>query len=117
MIQISECKNTKAVTIVARGANKIIVDEVIRCIHDALCTVRNLIKDPKIVYGGGSIELACGMALEDLADKEETLEHQAIRAFAESLETIATSLSKNSGLNPIETVASLKMEQRKTGNM
>jgi len=49
MIQISECKNTNAVTIVARGANKIIVDEVIRCIHDALCTVRNLIKDPYVV--------------------------------------------------------------------
>jgi len=49
MIQISECKNTKAVTIVARGGNKIVVEEVIRCIHDALCTVRNLIKDPQIV--------------------------------------------------------------------
>lgn len=116
MIQISECKNTKAVTIVARGANKIIVDEVIRCIHDALCTVRNLIKSPKIVFGGGSIELACGIVLEELADKEETLEHYAIRAFAESLENIATSLAKNSGLNPIETVANLKKEQKKTGN-
>lgn len=49
MIQISECKNSKAVTIVVRGANRIIVEEAQRCIHDALCVVRNLIKDPKIV--------------------------------------------------------------------
>jgi len=75
MIQVADCKNTKAVTIVARGANGIIVEEVIRCIHDALCTVRNLIKDNKIVYGGGSIELACGIDLEELADQETTLEH------------------------------------------
>lgn len=49
MIQISECKNSKAVTIVVRGANKIIVEEAMRCIHDALCVVRNLIKDNNIV--------------------------------------------------------------------
>lgn len=49
VIQISECKNSKAVTIVVRGANKIICEEARRCIHDALCVVRNMIKDNKIV--------------------------------------------------------------------
>lgn len=49
MIQIAEYKNSRAVTILVRGANKIIVDEAQRCIHDALCVVRNLIKDNNIV--------------------------------------------------------------------
>lgn len=49
LIQVKEGKNSKAVTILVRGANKTIVDEAHRCIHDALCVVRNLIKDNKIV--------------------------------------------------------------------
>jgi len=36
-----------------------IVNEVKRSIHDALCVVRNLVKDNSIVYGGGSSEIAC----------------------------------------------------------
>lgn len=75
LIQISECKNSKAVTVVVRGANQIIVEEAIRCMHDALCVVRNLIKDNKIVYGGGSIELACSLKLEEKAEQEQSLEH------------------------------------------
>jgi len=75
VIQISECKNTKAVTIVCRGANPIIVEETKRCIHDALCVVRNLIKDNHIVYGGGAIEIACTLDLEEHADHETSLEH------------------------------------------
>jgi len=40
-----------------------IVEEAKRSLHDALCVVRNLIKTNRIVYGGGSVELACSLAL------------------------------------------------------
>lgn len=45
-----------------------IVDEAKRSLHDSLCVVRNLIKCPKIVYGGGSAEIACALAINDAAD-------------------------------------------------
>ena len=38
-----------------------VVDEAKRSLHDALCVVRNLVKDSRIVYGGGSCELACSV--------------------------------------------------------
>jgi T-complex protein 1 subunit epsilon len=38
-----------------------IVDEAKRSIHDAICVVRNLIRNNKIVYGGGSAELSCAL--------------------------------------------------------
>jgi len=40
-----------------------IVDEAKRSLHDALCVVRNLIKCNKIVFGGGSAELSCSLAV------------------------------------------------------
>jgi T-complex protein 1 subunit epsilon len=64
MLVIEECSNTKAVTVLIRGSSKMIVDEAERSIHDALCVVRNLIKCNKIVYGGGSAELACALQLQ-----------------------------------------------------
>ena len=45
-----------------------IIDEAKRSIHDALCVVRNLIKCNKIIYGGGSAELACALELNNQAD-------------------------------------------------
>ena len=52
MLVIEECLNSKAVTIFLRGGTKMIVDEAKRSMHDALCAVRNLVRDNRIVYGG-----------------------------------------------------------------
>jgi len=46
-----------------------IIDEAKRSLHDALCVVRNLVKDNRIVYGGGAAEIACSLAVEDAAVK------------------------------------------------
>lgn len=59
MLVIEDCKCSKAVTVLIRGGSSMIVDEARRSLHDAICVARNLIKNNKIVYGGGSAELAC----------------------------------------------------------
>ena len=69
MLVIEDCPNTKAVTIFIRGGNKMIIEEAKRSIHDALCVVRNLVRDNKIVYGGGASEIACALAVSAEADK------------------------------------------------
>lgn len=45
-----------------------VIDETRRSIHDALCVARNLIRDNRIVYGGGAPELASSLAVEAAAD-------------------------------------------------
>merc|ERR1712166_223794 len=61
MLIISECAKSKACAILVRAGNKRMVDEAIRSVHDATCVVRNLIRDNRIVYGGGSAEIACSL--------------------------------------------------------
>ena len=46
-----------------------IVEEAKRSIHDALCVIRNLVRDNRIVYGGGAAEIACALEVEKEADK------------------------------------------------
>ena len=116
MLAIRDCANCKAVTILIRGGSSMIVDEAKRSLHDALCVVRNLIKNNRVVFGGGSVEIACCLAINKAADQISSVEQYAVRAFADALEAIPTALAENSGLSPIETVADAKARQISEGN-
>jgi len=111
MMVIEDCPNTKAVTIFIRGGNRMIIEEAKRSIHDAICVVRNLVRNNKIVYGGGAAEISCAIAVSEEADKISTIEQYAFRAFAEALENIPLALAENCGLSPIQTVTEVKSRQ------
>ncbi|KAJ5347234.1 T-complex protein 1 epsilon subunit [Penicillium brevicompactum] len=116
MLVIEECANSRAVTVFVRGSNKMIIDEAKRSLHDALCVVRNLVRDNRVVYGGGAAEIACSLAVEDAAAKSPGIEQYAMRAFADALDAVPLALAENSGLSPIETLASIKSRQLKEKN-
>lgn len=116
MLVIEECQNSRAVTIFIRGGNKMIVEEAKRSIHDALCVIRNIVKDERIVYGGGAPEISCSLAVAEKADKISTLEQYAMRAFSEALESVPLALAENSGQAPIVTLAEVKSRQTKENN-
>merc|ERR1712018_19104 len=108
MLVIEECKNSKAVTIFLRGGTKMIIEEAKRSMHDALCVVRNLVRDSRIVYGGGAAEISCSLAVSKAADKIKTIEQYAFRSFADALESVPLALAENSGLDPIKTLTQIK---------
>nr|WCZ58651.1 T-complex protein 1 subunit epsilon [Seculamonas ecuadoriensis] len=116
MIFIEGCANSRAVTIFVRGGNKMIVEEGKRSIHDALCVVRNLVRDNRIVYGGGSAEIACSLAVSDAADRVSTVEQYAMRAFADALDAVPVALAENSGLAPIDALTETKAAQIREKN-
>jgi T-complex protein 1 subunit epsilon len=116
MTIIEECPNTKAVTVFVRGGNKMIVDEAKRSLHDAMCVTRNLIRDNRIVYGGGAAEIACSIKIASIADTVVGPEQYAMRAFADALEGIPIALAENSGLASIQSLSEVKAQQLQTGN-
>ena len=116
VLVIEDCVNSKSVTIFVRGGNQMIVDEANRSIHDALCVTRNLIKDNRVVYGGGSAEIACALKVSAAADSVPTVEQFAMRAFADALDEVPLALAENSGLHPIDTLTKVKTEQLASGN-
>jgi len=116
MLVIEDCQVNKAVTILVRGGSHMIVDEAKRCLHDALCVVRNMIRDPRIVYGGGASEIACSLAVSAWADTISSTDQYAIRAFADALDQTPIALAENSGFSGIEYLANLKAQQQKDNN-
>lgn len=111
MLVVEDCLNSKAVTCFIRGSNEMIVAEGLRALHDSVCVVRNLIKDSRVVYGGGAAELACSLSVLEAADKQKGIDQYAFRAFAAALDQIPMILAENSGLDPIETLSSIKSKQ------
>ncbi|KAL0577143.1 T-complex protein 1 subunit epsilon [Marasmius crinis-equi] len=116
MLVIEDCANTRAVTIFVRGSNKMIVDEAKRALHDAICAVRNLVVDDRVVYGGGAADISCSLAVSKAADEIPSIEQYAMRAFASALDAVPLALAENSGLSPIETLAEVKSRQINESN-
>ncbi|KAG6384161.1 hypothetical protein SASPL_156041 [Salvia splendens] len=100
----------------AGQGNKMMIEETKRSLHDALCVARNLIRNNSIVYGGGSAEISCSIAVDAAADKYPGVEQYAIRAFADALDAVPMALAENSGLQPIETLSAVKSQQIKDNN-
>lgn len=115
MLVIEDCYNSKAVTVLVRGGNQMVVDEAKRCLHDAMCCVRNLIRDSRVVPGGGASELAASIAVSRHADQVANIEQYAMRAFADALDDVPAALAENSGLSAIAHVADAKANQHSSG--
>jgi T-complex protein 1 subunit epsilon len=111
VILIKDCAHSKAVTVLIRGGSKTICDEAKRCLFDAICVIRNMIKNNNVVCGGGASELACAIRVSEEADKIEGVEQYAVRAFADALEEIPMCLAENSGYSPIEYLQKIKKMQ------
>lgn len=73
-------------------------------------------KDNRVVTGGGSVEIACSLEVDNASVKEEGFDSYALKAFSDAIDTIPLSLAENSGFNPIDYVQQLKNKQIKEGN-
>ena len=113
MVFIEGCKNPKAVTILVRGGSERLVDEAERSLHDALCVVRDVIREPLVVAGGGAPEAEMARRLREHSQKLSGKEQLAVIAFADALETVPMALAENAGLEPIDIMVQLRAAHEK----
>ncbi|KAF4519430.1 hypothetical protein B566_EDAN008657 [Ephemera danica] len=60
---VTECQDPKACTILLRGASKDVLNEAERNLQDALHVARNIMLSPKLVAGGGAVEMAVSQVM------------------------------------------------------
>ena len=113
MIFIEGCKNPKAVTIFIRGGTERIINEAERAIHDAICVVRDVVQEPKIVAGGGAPEAEVAKKLREYARKISDRSQLAIISFSDALESIPMTLAENAGLDPVDILVDLRSKHDK----
>jgi thermosome len=110
---IEGCKNPKAVTILVRGGSQRVVDEADRSLHDALMVIKDVLEKPAIVAGGGAPEAYIANELRHWSSNLEGRSQLAVHKFADALDTIPLALAVNAGMDPIDTMTSLRSKQSK----
>jgi chaperonin GroEL (HSP60 family) len=113
MTFIEGCRNPHAVAILIRGGTQRIIDEAERSIHDALCVVRDVVKELKIVAGGGAPEEEVARALRKYAETLPGKEQLAVIGFADAVEIVPMTLAENAGLDTIDILSELKVQHEK----
>ncbi|OIR58532.1 MAG: T-complex protein 1 subunit epsilon [Amphiamblys sp. WSBS2006] len=108
MLLVEECAGGHTVSVLVRGGNKMVVEEAKRSLHDSICAVRNILRDGRVVCGGGSCEIACSVAVESEAEKSSGEEEYVLRAFARGLESVPLVLANNSGLDGMQVLSSVR---------
>ncbi|KAB8261051.1 chaperonin Cpn60/TCP-1 family [Aspergillus pseudonomiae] len=114
-ISDDECilvKGTKVHTsasIILRGPNDFSLDEMERSVHDSLCAVKRTLESGSIVPGGGAVETALHIYLEEFAVTVGSREQLAIGEFAQSLLIVPKTLAVNAAKDSSELVAQLRV--------
>jgi T-complex protein 1 subunit alpha len=105
---IRGCRDFKAATILLRGPNEFMLDEMERSIHDALSAVRRTLESNMVVAGGGATEAAVSTFLESFAAALGSKEQLAVAEFSDALLVIPKTLAVNAALDATDLVAKLR---------
>ena len=113
MIFFREVQHQNSATIVFRGPNTTMLDEMERAMHDALCVVARTLESGSVVAGGGAVESALNIYLENFAMSMGSRQQLAVAEFASSLLCIPRILSMNGAFDAVDLVAKLRAHHNK----
>jgi len=100
--------NAKACSVILRGATKDVLNEMERNLQDAFNVSRNIILEPRLLPGGGAIEMQLAARLKEKAKLEEGTKQYAYKAVADALEVIPRSLAHNCGADVVRVMTDLR---------
>ncbi|KAI6184354.1 CCT-alpha [Aphelenchoides bicaudatus] len=116
LILIKTTKARTSASVILRGANDVMLDEMERSLHDALCVVKRVLESKKLVVGGGAVEAALNIYLENFANTLASREQLAVAEFANALLVIPKTLSANAAKDATQLVAKLRAFHHKSQN-
>lgn len=108
LILIKGPQARSSASIILRGANDFYVEEMERSIHDSLCVVKRVLESNQVVAGGGAVETALSIYLENLATSISSREQLAIAEFAQALLVIPKTLAVNAAQDSTDLIAKLR---------
>ncbi|KAI6218241.1 CCT-alpha [Aphelenchoides besseyi] len=108
LILIKATKARTSASVILRGANDVMLDEMERSLHDALCVVKRVLESKKLVVGGGAVEAALNVYLENYATSMASREQLAVAEFANALLVIPKTLAANAAKDATQLVARLR---------
>jgi T-complex protein 1 subunit beta len=110
MIRFGGCYNGDVCSIVLRGSNLQIIDEAERSLHDALCILSQVIRNPRMVYAAGAIETQLSIELENFSKKFSDKKGIIIKSFANAIQNLPKIIADNAGIDSSNLINKLRIE-------
>lgn len=107
-ILIKGTKQHSSSSIILRGPNEFSLDEMQRSIHDSLSVVKRTLESGSVVAGGGSVETALNIFLENFATTVGSREQLAIAEFGNALLIIPKTLAINAAKDSSDLISKLR---------
>ena len=101
-------KVQNAASIILRGANDFMLEEMERSLHDSLSVIKRTLESNHVVAGGGAVECALSIYLENFATSLGSREQLAIAEFASALLVLPKTLAVNAAKDSTELVSKLR---------
>ncbi|KAJ2146482.1 T-complex protein 1 subunit zeta [Coemansia sp. RSA 678] len=109
---VEECRSPRSVTMLIKGPNGHILQQVQDAVRDGLRAVKNAIEDGTLVPGAGAFQVACRAHLlrPEFLRTVRGKAQMGIRAFAEALLVIPKTIATNGGYDPMDVLVALEDE-------
>jgi T-complex protein 1 subunit theta len=101
-------ESAKLVTVMLRASTRSVLDDLERAVDDGCAAAAAALQDPRLLYGGGAVEMALSTKLQLEADRTPGMEQYALHAFAKALQVVPRTLAENAGLDAVQVLADLQ---------
>ncbi|KAJ3443612.1 t-complex protein 1 subunit gamma [Anaeramoeba flamelloides] len=105
---LDECEEPEACTIILRGPNKDIVNEIERNLMDGLKALKNVLLEPLLLPGGGATEMSLSQKLNEKAMSIKGIEQLPYRALSGAFEILPRTLIQNCGGKTMKVLTKLR---------
>uniref|UniRef100_A0A8C7X0E3 T-complex protein 1 subunit theta n=1 Tax=Oryzias sinensis TaxID=183150 RepID=A0A8C7X0E3_9TELE len=94
-------------TVVIRGSTDNLMDDIERAVDDGVNTFKVLVRDKRLVPGGGATEIELAKQITSYGESCPGLEQYSIKKFADAFEALPRALAENSGVKGNELISKL----------
>ncbi|WP_137291285.1 TCP-1/cpn60 chaperonin family protein [Natronorubrum halophilum] len=112
MVVFDECDDPESVTFLLRGVHGQVAEQATTELRKATAAVAvangETIAPPGVLPGGGATELEVATAIRERALAEHDRRQLALYAFADATDRFVSTLARNAGMDPMQTVANLR---------
>jgi len=94
-------------TLIVRASTENLLNDIERCIEDAVNVFKGICRNGRFVPGAGATEIELARHLRTFGESSPGLDQYAIKKYAEAFEIFPRILAENAGLVSMEVISSL----------